>query len=100
MIPKQISGSSATVRSESVAMAKWIRIEERLPSRGESVIVAHRQQEWSNSRHRYYKLKRLGVRPATYWYEDEGGPRFFDGPDSVVDDPVAWMPLPEPPEAK
>ncbi len=78
-------------------MSRWISIEKRLPKRGERVIVAHRRYEWSNARHKYYRLKRLGVRSAVYWYEDENGPRFSDGQDSVVDEPVAWMPLPEPP---
>jgi hypothetical protein len=38
------------------------------------------------------------VRAATFWFEDLNGPRFTDG-DDVVADPVAWMPLPAPPQA-
>jgi hypothetical protein len=79
---------------------KWIRVEKQLPGWGETVIVAHRRYSWSNARHRYTKMKTLGVRPATFWTEDEHGPNFSCGQDDRVDAPVAWMPLPEPPQER
>jgi hypothetical protein len=74
----------------------WISVLTKLPKWGEQVIVAHRRYSWSNARHRYTRLKKLGVRPATFWVKDGNGPRFTDG-DDFVSDPVAWMPLPAPP---
>jgi hypothetical protein len=77
---------------------KWISIEKRLPKWGESVIVAYRGYGWSNKTHKYRKLRKLGVTPAVYWGDDwPHGPRFTHGPNDVVDEPVAWMPMPEPP---
>lgn len=78
-------------------MTRWIDIGTRLPEWGELVLVAHRRYEWSNSSHKYRKLKRLGVRPATYWQEDANGPLFTYGNGDVVENPVSWMPLPAPP---
>jgi hypothetical protein len=75
---------------------KWISVKKQLPEWGEQVIVAHRRYDWSNARHKWTRLKRLGVKPATFWRQDENGPRFTDGED-VVAEPVAWMPLPAPP---
>jgi hypothetical protein len=79
--------------------SKWISVEKSLPKWGETVIVAHRRYSWSNARHKYTRLKKPGVTPATFWVEDEDGPRFTDG-DHVVEEPTHWMPLPEPPEVK
>jgi hypothetical protein len=78
-------------------MGKWISIEKRLPKRGERVIVAHRRYEWSNARHKHYRLKTLGVRPATYWLKGHMGLQFCCSDGDVVKEPVAWMPFPEPP---
>jgi hypothetical protein len=78
-------------------MSKWISVEKSLPKWGEQVIVAYRRYNWSNARHKYTRLKKLGVKPATFWVEDENGPYFSCGQDDNVDEPVAWMPLPEPP---
>jgi hypothetical protein len=75
---------------------KWISVIKKLPKWGERVLVAHRRYDWSNARHKWTRLKRLGVKPATFWMQDENGPRFTDGED-VVAEPVAWMPLPAPP---
>jgi hypothetical protein len=77
-------------------MSKWISVDKRLPKWGQQVLVAHRRYNWSNARHKYSRLKKLGVTPATFWVEDENGPRFTQG-DNVVKEPVAWMPLPDPP---
>jgi hypothetical protein len=79
--------------------SKWISVEKSLPKWGETVIVAHRRYSWSNARHKYSRLKKLGVVAATFWVEDDKGPHFNSG-DDRVDKPVAWMPLPEPPEVK
>jgi hypothetical protein len=79
--------------------SKWISVDKRLPKWGQQVLVAHRRYNWSNARHKCTRLKKLGVTPATFWVEDEDGPRFTEG-DDVVEEPVAWMPLPEPPEVK
>jgi hypothetical protein len=77
--------------SQGVVMAgKWISIEKRLPKWGEVVIVCHKR----------HRCKKLGVRPATYWVANERGPLFTYGGKNVVEEPVAWMPLPEPPEVK
>ena len=76
----------------------WIPVAERLPERGERVIVAHRQYKWSNARHKMTRLKRLGVRPATYWLKGHTGLQFCCSDGDVVKEPVAWMPLPSPPE--
>jgi hypothetical protein len=76
---------------------KWISVEEQLPEWGETVIVAHRRYSWSNAKHKYTKMKILGVTPATFWRQDENGPRFTKGED-VVAEPVSWMPLPSPPK--
>jgi hypothetical protein len=79
--------------------SKWVSVEKSLPKWGQQVLVAHRQYSWSNARHMYRRLKKLAVTPATFWVEDDDGPRFtFDN--DVVDEPTHWMPLPEPPEAK
>lgn len=83
-----------------MSAAKWIKVEKRLPKRGEQVIVAYRQYDWSNSLHKYRKLKGLGVVAATYWREDENGPRFCYGHNGVVGEPVAWMRMPDPPAVK
>ena len=77
----------------------WIPVEERLPERGERVIVAHRQYEWSNARHKMTRLKRLGVKSATYWLKGHMGLQFCCSDGGVVKEPVAWMRLPHPPEA-
>jgi hypothetical protein len=77
----------------------WIPVEERLPERGEQVIVAYRQYEWSNASHRHYRLKRLGVRPATYLLKGHMGLQFCRSDGGVFKEPVAWMRLPHPPEA-
>ena len=76
---------------------KWISVSEKLPKWGELVIVCHRRYSWSNATHSYRRCKKLGVTTATYWVEDENGPRFAEGENHIVDDPVAWMPLPAPP---
>lgn len=77
---------------------QWTPISKRLPKWGESVIVAYRRYDWSNKTHKYRRLKKLGVTPAVYWGDDwPHGPHFTDGPDHVVGEPVAWMPMPEPP---
>ena len=88
-----------TLLSEGRDMAKWISVEKGLPKRGEQVIVAHRRYEWSNDRHKYYKLKRLGVRPATYLIKGHTGLQFCVSGGDVVGESVAWMPMPEPPTA-
>ena len=75
---------------------KWISVEKQLPKWGSPVIVAHRRYRRSSSG-RWARLKKLGVTAATFWFEDLDGPRFTNGYD-VVADPVAWMPLPAPPE--
>ena len=79
---------------------RWVPVEERLPKRGDQVLVAHRRYEWSNSSHKYRKLKRLGVRPATYLLKGHAGLKFCCPGGDVVQEPVAWMPLPEPPEVR
>ncbi len=76
---------------------RWIKIHKKLPKRGDRVIVAHRQYEWSNTSPRRYRLKRLGVRPATYWLKGYMGLQFCCSDGDVVKEPVAWMPFPEPP---
>jgi hypothetical protein len=76
---------------------RWISVSKQLPEWGETVIVAHRRYSWSNARHRYTKMKTLGVTPATFWVEDSNGPNFSRGKDDRVSEPVAWMPLPSPP---
>jgi hypothetical protein len=77
---------------------QWTPISKRLPKWGESVIVAYRRHDWSNKTHKYRRLKKLGVKPAVYWGDDwPAGPHFTSGRDDVVEEPVAWMPLPEPP---
>ena len=91
------AGAWASALAQRWKMTRWIGIGDRLPKWGELVLVAHKQYEWSNTSHRYRKLKRLGVQPATYWQEDEAGPRFTLPDGDVVGDPVAWMPLPAPP---
>jgi hypothetical protein len=78
---------------------KWVSVSKKLPRWGEQVIVAGRRYSWSNVTHSYRKCKKLGVTIATYWREDDRGPRFTEGQNHVVQEPVAWMPLPEPPEA-
>jgi hypothetical protein len=78
------------------AVMKWIKVDKKLPKWGQRVIVAHRRYERLFASGKWTRLKKLGVRPATFWVEDENGPRFTDG-DDVVADPVAWMPLPAPP---
>jgi hypothetical protein len=78
----------------------WTPIAKRLPKWGETVIVAYQRYDWSNKTHKYRKRKRLGVEQATFWGDDwPSGPRFTTGPDDVVEEPIAWMPLPEPPSA-
>ena len=89
-----------TLLSEGRDMARWINVENRLPKRGDRVIVAHRRYEWSNTRHKYYRLKTLGVRPATYWLKGHKGLQFCCSDGDTVKEPVAWMPMPEPPEVK
>jgi hypothetical protein len=79
------------------AAVRWTSVDKKLPKRGERVIVAHRQYEWSNTSHRRYRLKRLGVRPATYWLKGHMGLQFCCSDGDVVKEPVAWMPFPEPP---
>jgi len=79
---------------------KWISVDKQLPKWGEAVIVAHRRYSWSNARHKYTRLKKLGVTAATFWEEDRVGPHFSFGQDDRVAEPVAWMPLPAPPEVK
>ena len=79
---------------------RWIPVGERLPKRGDRVLVAHRRYDWSNSSHKYRKLKRLGVRPATYLIKGHTGLQFCVSGGDVVGEPVAWMPLPEPPEVR
>ena len=86
--------------SEGRDMAKWISVEKGLPKRGDRVLVAHRRYDWSNSSHKYRKLKRLGVRPATYLIKGHTGLQFCVSGGDVVGEPVAWMPMPEPPEVK
>lgn len=81
-------------------MAKWISVEKRLPERGDRVLVARRRYEWSNRSHKYCKLKRLGVEPASYLIKGHKGLQFVLSCGDIIDEPVAWMPLPEPPEAK
>ena len=76
----------------------WIPVTERMPRRGDHVLVAHRQYEWCNSRHRYIKLKTLGVGPARYWLKGHRGLQFCLSDGDVVQDAVAWMPFPEPPK--
>jgi len=76
---------------------KWISVEKRLPKWGQQVLVAHRQYNWSNARHKYTRLKKLSVTPATFWTANEDGPFFTVGENDSVKEPVAWMPLPEPP---
>lgn len=78
-------------------MGKWISVEKRLPERREQVIVAYRRYEWSNTSHRNRKLKRLGVRSATYLLKGHDGLKFCVPGGDVVQEPVAWMPMPEPP---
>jgi hypothetical protein len=75
----------------------WTLASDKLPERGERVLVAYRRYEWSNSSHKYRKLKRLGVRPATYWLKGHMGLQFCLPDGDVVQEPVAWMPFPEPP---
>ena len=76
---------------------KWISVTKKLPKWGEFVLVAHRRYSWSNATHSYRRCKKLGVTAATFWVEDEDGPRFTEDQDDVVAEPVAWMPLPAPP---
>ena len=75
----------------------WISVTKKLPKWGESVIVAHRRYSWSNVTHSYRRCKKLGVTASTYWGEFENGPHFTKGHNDVVQEPVAWMPLPAPP---
>jgi hypothetical protein len=76
---------------------QWISVDKKLPNRGERVIVAHREYEWSNTSRSRRRLKRLGVRPATYWIKGHMGLQFCCLGGDVVKEPVAWMPFPEPP---
>lgn len=73
---------------------RWIAVSDDLPRWCEQVIVAHVEYDWSNSKHRYIRQKKLGVKAATHWNDG----RFTEG-DHVVQEVVAWMPLPEPPSA-
>ena len=75
----------------------WIPVTERMPKRGDRVLVARRRFEWSNSSHKYRKLKRLAVEPASYLIKGHKGLRFVLSGGDIVDEPVAWMPLPAPP---
>lgn len=78
-------------------MAKWIDVKKRLPKRGDKVLVAYRRYQWSNSSHSYRKLKPLGVLAASYWLKGHSGLQFCLSGGDVVQEPVAWMPFPEPP---
>jgi hypothetical protein len=80
---------------------QWIAVAKKLPKWGHGVIVAYRRYKWSNRTHKYRKLNKLGVSAATYWGDNwPNGPRFASGQDDIVNEPVAWMPMPEPPEVK
>ena len=83
---------------DDMSGAKWISIETSLPRRGDQVLVAHRQYEWSNSRHNRRRINTLGVRPATYLIKGHKGLQFCVSGGDVLGEPIAWMPLPEPPE--
>jgi hypothetical protein len=80
--------------------SKWIGVSKKLPRRGDEVIVASRQYSWSNALQKYRRLKTLKVESATYWGQEDDGPHFSSWPNEPIDEPVAWMPLPEPPEVK
>lgn len=72
---------------------RWIKVGKSLPEWCEQVIVARVAYDWSNKTHKYRRKKKLEVAVATHWNDG----RFTDG-DHVVEEVVAWMRLPEPPE--
>jgi hypothetical protein len=72
---------------------RWVSVDEDLPRWCQQVIVAHVAYEWSNRTHKCRRRKKLGVKVATHWSDG----RFTQG-DHVVEEVVAWMPLPEPPK--
>lgn len=82
----------------SAGSLSWIPVEERMPKRGDRVLVAHRRYEWSNSSHRYRKLRGLGVEPASYLIKGHKGLQFVISGGDIVDEPIAWMPFPAPPK--
>jgi hypothetical protein len=77
--------------------SNWISVDKKLPKWGECVLVAYRRYNWSNAKHKYTRCKKLGVTPATFWTAREDGPYFTKGHNDSVQEPIAWMPLPEPP---
>lgn len=67
----------------------WIPVGERLPERGQMVIVAFRGH-WGGDPGQ--------VSAEVFWSDDRGG---WTGCDSMKGGkPTHWMPLPEPPEVK
>ena len=66
----------------------WIPVSERLPERGQMVIVSFRSP-WGGRRK---------VSAETFWIDERGG---WTGCDSMKDGrPTHWMPLPAKPEVK
>lgn len=72
---------------------RWIKTSTSLPDWGDEVIVAHVVYDWSNARHKYIRNRNLGVTHAIHWNDG-----CFTNGGHVVEEVVAWMPLPEPPK--
>ena len=76
---EQIDALAAELKERQYRLARWIPVEERLPKRGEFVIVAKESGAVCESRH-------------------DGNGEFYMHESRLY--PSHWMPLPEPPEVK